>query len=184
LNTEIRSRDELYRIDYQVGGPFSNWYTQASSQPALSQADINALLLFGLTREELERFGGVNSALLLEGADILLHGVGLDTRALERLGGGSLPFDRVELVTGVSERGNQVNSETRILVEKTISDPYNVDVRLEFNPFRNAENYLELEKQVGESFYLTLYRTSLEQERSIDIGGAYGLDFKVRWEVE
>jgi hypothetical protein len=184
LNTDIRSRDELYRIEMQVGGPFSDWFTVASSQPTLSQSDINALLLFGLTREELERFGGVNAALLLEGADIFLHGVGFDNRALERLGGGSLPFDRVELVTGVSERGNQVSSETRVLLEKQLSDPYNVDLRLEFNPFRNAENYLELEKQVGDSTFLTLYRSSLEQERSVKIGGAYGLDFKVRWEVE
>ena len=184
LNTDIRSREELYRIDYQVGGPFSEWYTVASSQPSLSQSDINALLLFGLTREELERFGGVNAALLMEGADLLLHGVGLDNRALERLGGGTLPFDRVELVTGVSERGNQVSSETRILLEKQISDPYNVDLRVEFNPFRNVENVIELEKQVGESLYLTLYRSSLEQERSVDLGGAYGLDFKLRWEVE
>lgn len=184
LNTDIRSREELYRIEMQVGGPFSDWFTVASSQPSLSQSDINALLLFGLTREELERFGGVNAAVLLEGADILLHGVGFDNRALERLGGGSLPFDRVELVTGVSERGNQVSSETRVLLEKQLSDPYNVDLRLEFNPFRNAENYLEMEKQVGDSVYLTLYRTSLEQERSVKIGGAYGLDFKVRWEVE
>jgi hypothetical protein len=184
LNTDIRSRDELYRIEMQVGGPFSDWFTVASSQPSLSQSDINALLLFGLTREELERFGGVNAAILLEGADILLHGVGFDNRALERLGGGSLPFDRVELVTGVSERGNQISSETRVLLEKKLPDPYNVDLRLEFNPFRNAENYLEMEKQLGDSVFLTLYRTSLEQERSVKIGGAYGLDFKVRWEVE
>jgi len=184
LNTEVRSREESYRIDYRVGGPFSDWYTVANSEPALSQADINGLLLFGLTREELERFGGVNSALLMEGADFLLHGVGLDNRALDRFGGRSLPFDRVELVTGVSERGSQVNSETRILLEKQIADPYNFDVRLEFNPFRNVENYLELEKQVGDSFYMTLYRSSLEQERAVNLGGAYGLDFKVRWERE
>ena len=184
LNTDIRSRDELYRIEMQVGGPFSDWFTVASSQPALSQSDINALLLFGLTREELERFGGVNAALLLEGADILLHGVGFDNRALERLGGGSLPFDRVELVTGVAERGNQVSSETRVLLEKKLPEPYDMDLRLEFNPFRNAENYIELEKQLGDSTFLTLYRTSLEQEHSVKIGGAYGLDFKVRWEVE
>ena len=184
LNTDIRSREDLYQIDYQVGGPFSDWYTVASSQPSLSQADINALLLFGLTREELERFGGVNAALLMEGADLLLHGVGFDNRALERLGGGSLPFDRVELVTGVSERGNQVSSETRVLLEKQVSDPYNLDLRVEFNPFRNVENVVELEKQVGDSLYLTLYRSSLEQERSVDLGGAYGLDFKLRWEVE
>ena len=184
LNADIRSREDLYQIDYQIGGPFSDWYTVASSQPSLSQADINALLLFGLTREELERFGGVNAALLMEGADLLLHGVGFDNRALERLGGGTLPFDRVELVTGVSERGNQVSSETRILLEKQVSDPYNLDLRVEFNPFRNVENVVELEKQVGDSLYLTLYRSSLEQERSVDLGGAYGLDFKLRWEVE
>jgi len=105
-----------------------------------------------------------------------LHGVGFDNRALERLGGGSLPFDRVELVTGVAERGNQVSSETRVLLEKKLPEPYDMDLRLEFNPFRNAENYIELEKQLGDSTFLTLYRTSLEQEHSVKIGGAYGFN--------
>ena len=59
-----------------------------------------------------------------------------------------------------------------------------MDIRVEFNPFRNVENIVEVEKQVGDSMYLTVYRSSLEQERSIEIGGAYGLDFKLRWEVE
>jgi hypothetical protein len=184
MRTEIESRDETYRIEYHIDGPLSDWYSSAVSTPSLSQADINALLLFGLTRDDLERFGGVNSALLMEGADILLHGIGLDNRALDTIGGGVTLFDRVELVTGASERGSQVASETRVMLEKHLEAPYSTDMRFEFNPLRTAENTLELERELSDGIYVTIFRSSIEQDRSLDIGGAYGVDFKMRWDVE
>jgi len=184
MRTEVESRDESYRIEYHIDGPLTDWYSSAVSTPSLSQADINALLLFGLTRDDLERFGGVNSALLMEGADILLHGIGLDNRALDTIGGGVALFDRVELVTGASERGNQVASETRVMLEKRLEAPYSTDMRFEFNPLRTAENTLELEREVSDGIYVTIFRSSMEQDRSLEIGGAYGVDFKMRWDVE
>ncbi|MEE2751396.1 MAG: translocation/assembly module TamB domain-containing protein, partial [Myxococcota bacterium] len=179
LQADVRSREDNYRIDYQVAGPFSGWNTQATSSPALSQGDINALLLFGMTRDELERFGGVNTALLVEGADLLLHGVGLEQVVSEGSGG---LVDRVQVVTGISERGTVVSSEPRLVVEKRIGDSQGFDVIGEFNPNRPVDTYLGVERQLTEGLYVTFYRSGLEEDHGMELGGAYGADFKVRWD--
>jgi len=181
LQADVRSREETYRIQTQVAGPFSGWTTISNSEPSLSQADINALLVFGMTREELERFGGINTALLVEGADLVLHGVGLEQRVQQGSGG---LVDRVQVVTGVTERGTLVSSEPRIVVEKRVGAPYEFDVIGEFNPNRPADTYLGVEKQLTQSFYMTFYRSGLEEDHGMSLGGAYGADFKLRWDYD
>ncbi len=181
LQADVRSREETYRIQTQVAGPFSGWTTISSSEPSLAQADINALLVFGMTREELERFGGINTALLVEGADLVLHGVGLEQRVQQGSGG---LVDRVQVVTGVTERGTLVSSEPRIVVEKRVGAPYEFDVIGEFNPNRPADTYLGVEKQLTQNFYMTFYRSGLEEDHGMSLGGAYGADFKLRWDYD
>jgi hypothetical protein len=181
LQADVRSREDTYRIQTQVAGPFSGWTTTSSSEPSLSQADINALLVFGMTREELERFGGFNTALLVEGADLVLHGVGLEQRVQQGSGG---LVDRVQVRTGVTERGTIVSSEPRIVVEKRVGVPYEFDVIGEFNPNRPADTYLGVEKQLTQNFYMTFYRSGLEEDHGMNLGGAYGADFKLRWDFD
>jgi hypothetical protein len=53
MATEIVNRQEVYRISYTITGPLNSPTLVASSEPALSMADVNSLLLFDLTQEQL-----------------------------------------------------------------------------------------------------------------------------------
>ena len=91
-------------------------------EPALPQADVNALLLFGMTRAELERYGGLGGAIAMEGGDLLASSVlfnGLDDPDRGGLFRIVDPFrpERLDLVSGVSERGSGIGLELRLLYE-------------------------------------------------------------------
>ncbi len=191
MTTDIQGRDQDYEVDYRVLGRYSEWYTETSSSPSLPQADINALLLFGMTREELERYGGLSSALVWEGGDLLAsnflsskYGFAL----VERVGEGIfqsdlLRLDRVDLISGVSERGlGTVSSELRLLAEKDLD--FGGTVTLEQNLNRVNDTYLSLEQRLARKLYLRGYWATEQQGRYLNIGGAYGLDFNLRWELD
>jgi hypothetical protein len=67
MTTDIISRDENYRVTYRISGPLNSPKLEASSEPALTEADINLLLLFGLTQEQLAE---------AELSDVLIAGAG------------------------------------------------------------------------------------------------------------
>ena len=89
---------------------------------------MNALLLFGMTRAELERYGGLGGAIAMEGGDLLASSVlfnGLDDPDRGGLFRIVDPFrpERLDLVSGVSERGSGiVTSELRLLYENELAD--------------------------------------------------------------
>ncbi len=183
MTTTISTRDQDVAVDYQVLGRYSDWYAQTSSDPPLAQADINALLLFGMTREELERYGGLSSALLIESGDLFASKLGL----VERVGEGIFQYDifrldRVDLVSGVSERGLAVTSELRLLAEKDITE--DTRLTLEQNLNRVDDTYLSLEQRLARRLYLRGYWATEQEGRYMEIGGAYGLDFNLRWELD
>lgn len=51
--TDIRSRDDGFRVSYTMTGPLDRMRFSASSSPPLPEKDIHSLLLFGLTEEQL-----------------------------------------------------------------------------------------------------------------------------------
>ncbi|MCP4869310.1 MAG: hypothetical protein GY898_11390 [Proteobacteria bacterium] len=53
MTTQVVSRDETYEISYEVSGPLNALQLNASSEPHLTENDINLLLLFGLTQDQL-----------------------------------------------------------------------------------------------------------------------------------
>jgi len=183
LETTVKSREETYDIDMRVSGPYSNWNTSATAYPSLSQSDINALLLFGMTQEELERYGGLPAALALEGGDLLASRFGI----LERVGSGVFKLDlfkldRVDLISGVSERGSGVvSSEIRLLAEKDLG--WDTTLILEQNLSRTSDTYIGFDKQLARTLYARAYWASQQYGRSLAIGGAYGLDVNLRWEL-
>lgn len=184
LETSVRSREQEYDVNLWLNGPYSAWNTTASSQPALPQSDINALLLFGMTQEELERYGGLSAALALEGGDLLASRFGL----LERAGEGVFKLelfrlDRVDLASGVSERGRGlVSSEIRLLAEKDLG--WDTTLILEQNLSRTSDTYIGFDKQLARTLYMRAYWASQQYGRSLPIGGAYGLDVNLRWELD
>ena len=53
MTTDVISRDETYEITYQLSGPLAGMQLESSATPYLTESDINLLLLFGLTQEQL-----------------------------------------------------------------------------------------------------------------------------------
>ena len=184
FETDVRSRVRDYHVFYRVTGPFSGWRADASSDPALSQADINWLLLFGATRAELEEFGELEGALAWEGIDLLSKELG-SGELLDRFGGGDILWDRIDIITGTTTQGvRNVSSEPRLLVEKDIDEPWNLTIAGEVNVIRPEDWYASLEKRIARRLFVTTYYASIQYERSLDIGGAFGTELQLRWEVE
>ena len=161
---------------YGITGPFSDWRTTTAADPYLAQADVNALLLFGVTREELERYGGLGTALVAETGDLLLA-----QTAISRT---NILFDRWNLVSGVSERGsNTVTSDLRLVAEKQLGDfDFTLEKRLDVN--LASDWYLSVERRLAEKLYATAYAATRQEGRSLPIGAAYGVEFKLKWELD
>lgn len=174
LETEVRSREQEYAVDYAVSGPFSDWRTTTTAEPALSQADINALLLFGYTREELERYGGLSTALVAETGDLLLG-----QTALAR---GGIFVDRWSLVSGVSERGSiTASNELRLVATKAVGD-FDVTVETTVSQGVGRDWYASVERRLAERLYATVYMATQQEGRSLPIGAAWGAEMTFRWE--
>ncbi len=114
IETEATTRDERYAIQYVIDGHLADvggMQISGSSDPYLSEADINALLLFGVTADGLQGLGagGDMAALVAQGANIGFGALMEQVReARGELGGdatrSALP-DRVDLVPDYSTTG-------------------------------------------------------------------------------
>ncbi|MBW2254341.1 MAG: translocation/assembly module TamB domain-containing protein, partial [Deltaproteobacteria bacterium] len=133
LVTDITSRTERYRVHYLVRGPFSNWTTETRSEPSLPQADINALLWFGVTADDLEGMGELPQAVAQGVADMILTDLFITRGGGVREELGAL-VDRVEIATGVDSRG-EYSSDPRLVLEKRV-DAWDTTGRVEWNLVR------------------------------------------------
>ncbi|MEQ1564026.1 MAG: translocation/assembly module TamB domain-containing protein [Myxococcota bacterium] len=184
LITDITSRDTRYRVDYQVQGPFSNWHTVTHSDPSLPQADVNALLWFGVTTDELEEMGELSTAVVQGVADMMLTDFFVSGQAGDLDQG--LPdflFDRIDLATGVNARG-EYSSEPRLVIEKRVANLGDVDLKGEVNMIRPDEIYGKASWKIGGIWSLSGWYSTLQRDRVLPIGGAYGVDVLARWEIE
>ena len=185
LLTDLTSRDQRYRVDYHVKGPFSDWRTETRSDPPLPQADVNALLWFGITTDQLEEMGELSSAVAQSVADLLVTDFLVSGQAGE-IGEdiSDLLFDRIDLTTGVNARG-QYSSEPRLVVEKRLPDDLaNIDVKWELNLARPNDNFVNASKRIGGIWSLAGWYATQQRDRVLPIGGAYGVDVVARWEID
>jgi hypothetical protein len=178
LTTELASSDEDYQIRYMINGPFSGWTTSASSEPALSQADINALLLFGVTREEMEQggYGNIGTALAVETGGLLSASIASNsaTVLIDRL------LNRWTLVSGVTERGSKtVSNEPRLVAESSEIAGFTFTGELSMG----ADWYVSVERRIANRLYAATYATSDQAGRSMPVA-AFGAEFKLRWEAD
>ena len=186
LETSVITPEREVDIKYYITGLYSDWQTHTTSTPSLPQADINALLLFGMTRRELETEGGLGAALAIEGSDLVVSKFGSSQRFVE-VGNGIfqsevLRLDRVDIVSGPTDRNSAyVSSALRLLAEKDIGDG---TLRLEQNITDTTDVFVSWEQRLSERLYTRLYWASQQQGRSINGNGAVGAEFEVQWELE
>jgi len=178
LETDVRSQDQDYHVTYAITGPFSDWRTTTTSDPYLAQADINALLLFGVTRDELDQNGGrsLGNALVAETGDLLLGQTALSKA--------NLLVDRWSLVSGVNERGSTtVSSDLRFVAEKQVGD-FDITVETSLGQSLGQDWYASVERRIAQRLYATTYIATQQEGRSLPIGAAYGAEFKFRWDAD
>ncbi|HHO50018.1 MAG TPA: hypothetical protein ENK18_03895 [Deltaproteobacteria bacterium] len=185
LLTDIDSREQRYRVDYQVFGPFSDWRTTTRSDPPLPQSDVNALLWFGVTLDELEEMGELSTAVVQGVADLLVTDFFVSGQAGDLRDDlpDFLQFDRIDLATGVNVRGDY-SPDPRLVVDKRLHDLADVDLTWELNLMRPDEAYVSAQKRIGGMWSLSGWYATLQRDRVLPIGGAYGVDVTARWEIE
>jgi hypothetical protein len=181
LVTDIQSRERQYRVTYLILGPFSDWRTETRSDPALPQADVNALLWFGVTAEELEELGELEEAIGQGVADLILADFFVANQTAQDLQG-ELPqlLDRIDLVTGVNARG-EYSSDPRLLVAKGFGP---VDVTAEIDLVGNPDQFVRMETPISDAWSLAGWYASVQRDRNLPIGGAWGVDLRARWEAD
>ncbi len=181
LVTDILRRDIRFRVHYLIRGLLSDWRTETRSEPSLPQADINALLWFGVTADDLEGMGELPQAVAQGVADMILTDLFI-TRGggvREELG---LLVDRVEIVTGVDTRG-EYSSDPRIVLEKRLGAA-DATARVEINTLRWDDWQAKTDFRISDNWSVALWFARRQRERVLSIGGAYGVDLRARWELE
>jgi hypothetical protein len=187
MTTTVSTQEQDISIDYHVTGLYSNWQTFTTSSPALPQADINALLIFGMTTEEIDLQGGLGTALLVEGGDLVVSKFGVVQRFNEVSEGifqsELLHLDRIDVVSGPTDRNSAyVSSALRLLLEKDIGDN---KFRLEQNLQEASDVFVSFERRVAERLYIRTYWTSEQQGGYLNNNyGALGTEFEVKWELD
>lgn len=117
--TDVRRTGDSARSQWRVGlhahGTPEQFSVDLSAEPALSREDIVLMLLFRLTRVELERIGAFNAAQTLA-VEALSRGLGLD-----RLLGRVLPvFDDVRIGSAYNPRTNR--TEPQVFLGRQVFD--------------------------------------------------------------
>jgi hypothetical protein len=184
LLTEVRNQQQRFDIDYQVVGPFSAWRTNTRSDPPLPQADVNALLWFGMTTDQLEQMGELSTAVFQGVADLMLTDFFVSGQAGELSQGlPDLLFDRIDIATGVTARGDY-SPDPRLVVEKRLDDEFEIDLSWQTNLVRPEDTYISIDRRIGGIWSLSGWYATLQRDRVLPIGGAYGVDVTARWEIE
>ncbi|MFK7926751.1 MAG: translocation/assembly module TamB domain-containing protein, partial [Myxococcota bacterium] len=178
LRADIQSRSRQYRVNYRIVGPYSDWNSRTASEPRLPQSDINALLWFGVTADDLEDMGELTNAVGLAAADFVVKdfvqndylGLGLrDTGLWERL-------PEIDLNTGVNLRG-EYSSEPRVLVRQRWSPT--LSTLAEINLVRD-DLFARVDWRADESLLLSAWYASRRREGYLlPFNGALGVD--LRW---
>ena len=183
LLTDITNQTQRYDIAINVNGPFSNWRTSTRSDPALPQNDVNALLWFGMTTDQLEQMGELSSAVFQGVADLMLTDFFVSGQAGELSAAPELLFDRIDITTGVTARG-EYSPDPRLVVEKRLDDLGDLDLSWQVNLVRPEDTYVSANYRIGGIWSLAGWYATLQRDRVLPIGGAYGVDVTARWEVE
>ncbi len=183
LTTSIQTTRQTYQVRYRITGRYSGWTAEATSDPPLDQGDVNALIWFGATPDELIALGqpqALASAIAGDLAQLLL--TDLFTAAGVNEGGPeAAPIDRFELTTGLTLRGDWT-LDTRLLLGKRFRQLGDIELLAELDLTRPANQVWRLQRRFG-PFTLGAWYGTLERQPILPINGALGLDISVRAEA-
>ena len=85
---------------------------------------------------------------------------------------------------GALPHRGEYSAEPRLVIEKRLSDLGDVQLRWELNLVDPEDNYVSADRRIGGIWSLRAWYASLQRDRVLPIGGAYGLDVTARWEAD
>jgi autotransporter translocation and assembly factor TamB len=185
LETSVPTRNRTYDVRYDIQGPYSAWQIEASSDAGLSPGDVNALLWFGATPDELAAQGdpqAVAGALAGDLAQLLLADLFASTGASELRD--NLAFvDRVEFITGIDARGDW-SFDPQVQISKRFRRFGDLELLGEFNLVRSDDQLFRLQRRFGAAWTLGLWYATLDRRTILptSVDGAFGLDVTLHWE--
>jgi len=188
LNTDVSTAKQRYAITYEIEGFLSDPGAMTifgSSNPSLSEADINALLLFGVTMDELQGFGGGADmmALATQAGNIGLGYLMEQVRESsgERTGERDWVPDRLEVVPDYTSSGNY--SGMRLMIGKELV-PNRLTGSLSFNPLDMRNIGLQLDWRVGRNLHLIPSWYQRPENTLGALGEIGDTSLDMRWVIE
>jgi hypothetical protein len=182
--TDVSTRDETHRISYSVTGPLDSPQLTATASPYLSEADINSILLFGLTSEQLASANLTEVIAAAGGASLGTLGETAATSFRASMDGssrGGLP-DRLEIVPVYSETTG-TTTLWAFLSKEIVQDLLTLEGGLGYSAgARTVDSVGRVQLRFLRNFYLEA--SWLRDERASADYGNFGLDVKLELDVD
>ena len=182
--TDVSTRDDTHRISYSVTGPLDSPQLTATASPYLSEADINSLLLFGLTSEQLASANVTEVIAAAGGASLGTLGETAATSFRASMDGrsrGGLP-DRLEIVPVYSETTG-TTTLWAFLSKEVVPDLLTLEGGLGYSAgARTVDTVGRVQLRFLRNFYLEA--SWLRDDHASADYGNFGLDVKLELDVD
>lgn len=181
MSTEITNRDQNYRITYVITGPLNGPTLSAFSEPALSQADINSLLLFDLTQDQLAE---ANLTQLAAAASSTAIGTLVENAATslgQSVDSSALP-DRFEIVPIYTD-ATGATTVWAVATKEVVPDLLTLEGGLGLGGTRAAVLSSVARARLRFARNVFLEGSWVRDDRATQDYGNFGLDLKLRFEV-
>ena len=86
-------------------------------------------------------------------------------------------------MTGVNARGDY-SSDPRLLVRKRYTEAGDLEITGEINLVRPSDQYYRVDRPITDAWSLSAWYATYQRDRTLPIGGAYGIDLRARWESD
>ena len=182
--TDVSTRDDTHRISYSVTGPLDSLQLTATASPYLSEADINSILLFGLTGEQLASANVTDVIAAAGGASLGTLGETAATSFRASMDGssrGGLP-DRLQIVPVYSEPTG-ATTLWAFLSKEVVPNLLTLEGGIGYSAgARTVDTVGRVQLRVLRNFYLEA--SWLRDDRASADYGNFGLDVKLELDVD
>ena len=184
--TDVENREETYRIAYSISGPLDAPKLQPSAEPQLAEADINLLLLFGLTQEQLAEAELGDVVLAGAGAGLGTLGESTATSLGQSVQGrdvDALIPDRIEIVPVYTDTTGATTVWT-VATKEVVPGVLTLEGGFGLGTGRNMSVPTVLRAQVGFRRNVYLEGSWLRDDEASRPYGNFGLDLKFEVDFE
>jgi len=184
--TDVDNRDETYRISYEVSGPLDAPKLRGSAEPQLAETDINLLLLFGLTQEQLAEAELGDVVLAAGGAGLGTLGESTATSLGQSVAGsevGALIPDRIEIVPVYTDTTGATTVWT-VATKEVVPGLLTLEGGFGLGTGRNMTVPTVLRAQVGFRRNIYLEGSWIRDDAASKPYGNFGVDLKFELDLD